>query len=126
MISHKIDPNHVEDRFSHITKDVFGITTFVFCLCLLAELMVVLIFFTDDSKLSKEPNWQSGMKKAIFCLTIVNLMIALVLISMEDFKFVIQFFKNARESKTLKSGCCLVFLLCWVILGTVGLSFWLF
>lgn len=125
MITHNIDVN-VEDRFRFDSKYTYTYVLWACSLGLIAEFIVVLIFYTDDSKVSKTQQWQAGMNRAIFCLTIVNLMILFLLVSMEDFKFAIQCFRDVRSSKTVKLACFGVFLLFWVLLGTVGVSFWLF
>lgn len=100
MNSHKMN-SHVEDRFAYIDK--FFILTMVFVLCLVVEFVVVLLYFVEDLEISTKPEWQVDMKRSIFCLTIVNLILALVICRMEESKIWIQCFKETLTSRTIRS-----------------------
>ena len=122
MNSHKMN-SHVEDRFAYIDK--FAIITIMFTLCLVVESVVVLLYFVEDPKISTKPEWQVGMKRSIFCLTILSLILAVVICRMEESKIWIQCVKETLASRTIRSIFYFLVLLSVIVLCSVGVSFWI-
>lgn len=122
MNSHKMNP-HVEDRFAYIDK--FSNLTIMFALCLVVEFVVVLLYFVEDPNISTKPEWQVDMKRTIFCLTVLNLMLTVVICRMEESKIWIQCFKETLASKTIRSIFYFLVLLSMIVLCSVGVSFWI-
>jgi hypothetical protein len=114
---------HTEDKFKHV--DRFFILTMVFVLCLIVEFVVVLLYFVEDPKISTKPEWKVDMKRAIFCLTLSNVTLAVGICRMEESKIWIQCFKETLVSKTIRSICWFLGLLIVIVLCSVGVSFWI-
>ena len=115
--------SHVEDRFAYIDK--FSTLTIMFALCLVVESVVVLLYFVEDPKISTKPEWQVDMKRSIFCLTVLNLMLAVVICRMEESKIWIQCIKETLVSRTIRSFFYFLVLLSVIVLCSVGVSFWI-
>jgi len=120
MNSHKMNP---EDRFAYIDK--FSILTMVLILCLIVEFVVVLLYFVENPKISTKPEWQVDMKRAMFCLTLSNVTLAVAICRMEESKIWIQCFKETLASRTIRSICWFLGLLIVIVLCSVGVSFWI-